>query len=290
MRSLTMSVLKNLGLGLLLSCILLGNASAVAPDPSERPLPEDPNLMQLSAWAWSNRANQSAATNVQQTHPAFKWTYPGDADLEPIPDGNRLITLEARDVGGETITSPPWASLHDIDTGRAHSVCLMPCTVTLNAQKDYLIAVRDAGRMPVFNIIQAGSSDSFTISMTPDFRNYFKKISQCWADHVASGKPDMDATPCARTPAMIPAGAERSGHCRVQFDVLETGWVANGRSLGCTDPVFASAALDVLNLWYYVPATQSGQALPTTGLVTKINFDILDSQGRRIDENGRVEQ
>lgn len=249
-------------------------------------------MMQLSAWAWSNRANQSAATKVQQTHPAFEWVYPGDADLEPISDGNRSIRLEAREAGGETILSRPWASIHNSDTGRAHSICLMPCTVNLNAEKDYLIAVRGAGRLPVFNMIQADtrSDRPFTAYMTPDFRDYFKKIGQCWADHVASGLPDTDATPCARTPALVPVGADRSGHCRLQFDVLETGWVANGRSLGCTDPVFEAPALKALNLWYYVPATQSGQTLPTTGLTTKIGFNVLDAQRLPPDENGRVGQ
>lgn len=291
-RVLNRYVLKTLGLGLLLVCLSRVSAFGVNPDPSERSVPENPAVMALSGWAFSNRANQSFETIVQQQLPAFGWVYPGDTDLNPIPDANHSIALELRESGSGKRLSGAWASLHDQETGRAHSVCLMPCSANINAGKDYMIAVRTAGRLPHIASIQTStlSDGPFTVYMGSDLRDYFMKIGQCWADHVASGRPDTDALPCARMPAIIPEGAEQSGHCRVQFDVLETGWVANGRSLGCTDPVFAAAALDVLNFWYYVPATQRGQTMPTTGLVTKINFNILDSQGRRIDENGRVAQ
>jgi hypothetical protein len=285
-----MRVLKVLGLGLLLFCASSGSAFAVNPDPSKRPVPDEPAMMAISGWAFANSARETMETRVQQQLPAFKWVYPGDADIVPLPDPNRTIKLDLRESGSKKTPSGAWASIHDQDTGQTHSVCAMPCKANVSAKTDYIIAIRAAGRLPILDIIKADrpSQKRFKASIGLDLRDYFEGIGQCWADHVASGKPDTKATACARMPAVIPVGADRFGHCRVQFDVLETGWVANGRSLGCTNPVFEAPSLDVLNIWYYVPATENGQTLSTTGLTTKISFDVLDAQRRRLDESGQV--
>jgi len=93
---------------------------------------------------------------------------------------------------------------------------------------------------------------------------------------------DLGLIPIVRARPVMPARAERSGHCNVTFDVNANGSTYNVHVLNCSQSLFARASIKAAGKWKYRPQTIAGKAVPRTGLRTMITFKLTDEHGRLI--------
>lgn len=262
--------------------IVLVGASSVA-SAEDRPVPKSAKYMRAYMTQIAKIGDAGIEAMVRRDLPKFRFVRSPAETYEPIFGANRTIELIARNVDGAV------GSVHDVDSGEILFGCDLPCSVDINGQSDYVIVMRKLGHLPDIRVIDPTYpvGEPFAQFMSDNMIEHGERIGQCWSDHETAGFPDLaEPTVCARLPPVMPAEADRSGHCTIQFDVLETGWVANERTVSCTQPLFAKASLSAIKMWYYVPKTQRGQTLRTTDFETKITFRLTDEFGVLIDESG----
>lgn len=212
------------------------------------------------------------------------------APLDPIPFASRSMKFVAVD---EMLNTPDraYVGLHDPLDGQMLASCQMPCDIKLDPNRDYVVSAAATGYTPdIIQISPRSLSDDrpVTIYMGHDHLAHIEKAITCYEDYVSAGKPDQDATLCSRFPPKMPGKAMRSGHCKMMFDVSETGWLINIRVLSCTDDVFRTASERSLEGWYYTPKTQRGQAVKQTNIESRVSFRLRDENGVLIDEDGRL--
>ena len=95
---------------------------------------------------------------------------------------------------------------------------------------------------------------------------------------------DQTFSPIYRQTPIMPARAERSGHCDVMFDVNADGATYNVRVVSCSQTLFARASTKAAYKWKYRPQTISGQAQDRRGVRTTITFNLIDEHGNLISE------
>ncbi|NNE57099.1 MAG: energy transducer TonB [Hellea sp.] len=95
---------------------------------------------------------------------------------------------------------------------------------------------------------------------------------------------DRDAQPLVRIPGQMPPKAEKSGHCRMRFDVGTDGAPFNIDAYSCTDRVFERESVKATSKFKYRPKIVEGVAVNMTGVETKITYRLLDDRGRIIPE------
>lgn len=95
---------------------------------------------------------------------------------------------------------------------------------------------------------------------------------------------DRDAQPLVRIPPIMPPRAEKSGHCRVRFDVSPEGQPFNVETTYCTQSLFSRASVKSVQKWKYNPKIVDGRAVSRSGVESKITFRLTDDRGRLIPE------
>ena len=95
---------------------------------------------------------------------------------------------------------------------------------------------------------------------------------------------DRDAQPLVRIPPIMPPRAERSGHCRVRFDVSPEGAPFNVIATYCTQKLFERASIKSVQKWKYNPKIVDGRTVSRSGVESKITFRLQDERGRLIPE------
>jgi len=95
---------------------------------------------------------------------------------------------------------------------------------------------------------------------------------------------DRDAQPLVRIPPIMPPRAEKSGHCRVRFDVSPEGAPFNVITTYCTSKVFDRASTKSVQKWKYNPKIVDGRPVSRTGVESKITFRLTDERGKIIPE------
>ncbi len=95
---------------------------------------------------------------------------------------------------------------------------------------------------------------------------------------------DRDAQPLVRIPPIMPPRAEKSGHCRVKFDVSPEGQPFNVVATFCTETLFKRASTKSVQKWKYNPKIVDGRATARKGVESKITFKLADERGRIIPE------
>ncbi len=95
---------------------------------------------------------------------------------------------------------------------------------------------------------------------------------------------DRDAQPLVRIPPIMPPRAEKSGHCRVRFDVSPEGQPFNVTATYCTQKLFERAATKSVQKWKYNPKIVDGRSVSRTGVESKITFRLTDERGKIIPE------
>lgn len=95
---------------------------------------------------------------------------------------------------------------------------------------------------------------------------------------------DRDAQPLFRIPPIMPPRAEKSGHCKVKFDVSPEGKPFNVIATYCTETWFRRSSIRSVEKWRYNPEIVEGVAVQRKGLETKVNFQLADEYGNIIPE------
>jgi len=98
---------------------------------------------------------------------------------------------------------------------------------------------------------------------------------------------DRQAQPLIRIPPIMSQGAlrsDKSGHCKLEFDVSAIGVPENIRVGYCTDDVFRETSIDSVEKWKYNPAIRNGEAVARKNVVTNIQYKILDACGNLLPE------
>ena len=95
---------------------------------------------------------------------------------------------------------------------------------------------------------------------------------------------DRDAQPLVRIPPIMPPRAEKSGHCKVKFDVSPEGAPFNVSATYCTQSLFERPSTKSVSKWKYNPKMLDGRAVSRTGVESKITFRLADERGKIIPE------
>ena len=95
---------------------------------------------------------------------------------------------------------------------------------------------------------------------------------------------DRDAQPLVRIPPVMPANAEKSGHCKLRFDVDIDGNPENIVTTFCTQRLFENASIESVAKWKYNPKYVKGRAIGRSGVETKVKFWFLDEKGNIVPE------
>lgn len=95
---------------------------------------------------------------------------------------------------------------------------------------------------------------------------------------------DRDAQPLVRIPPIMPPRAEKSGHCRVRFDVSPEGQPFNVVATYCTQSLFQRASTKSVQKWKYQPKIIDGRSVARSGVESKISFRLTDERGKIIPE------
>jgi len=95
---------------------------------------------------------------------------------------------------------------------------------------------------------------------------------------------DRDAQPLVRIPPIMPPRAEKSGHCKVRFDVSPEGAPFNVTTTYCTQSLFKRASVKSVQKWKYNPKIVDGRSVARSGVESKITFRLTDERGRILPE------
>jgi protein TonB len=95
---------------------------------------------------------------------------------------------------------------------------------------------------------------------------------------------DRDAQPLVRIPPIMPPRAEKSGHCRVRFDVSPEGAPFNVVTTYCTQKLFERATIKSVQKWKYNPKIVDGRSVARKGVENKVTYRLTDERGKIIPE------
>ena len=95
---------------------------------------------------------------------------------------------------------------------------------------------------------------------------------------------DRDAQPLVRIPPIMPPRAEKSGHCRVRFDVSPEGAPFNVTTTYCTQSLFSRATVKSVQKWKYNPKVVDGRNVARKGVENKVTYRLTDERGKIIPE------
>jgi len=95
---------------------------------------------------------------------------------------------------------------------------------------------------------------------------------------------DRDAQPLVRIPPIMPPRAEKSGHCRVRFDVSPEGAPFNVVATYCTQSLFERATIKSVQKWKYNPKIVDGRSVARKGVENKVTYRLTDERGKIIPE------
>lgn len=191
---------------------------------------------------------------------------------------NRPIEIKTEPVGAI-------ATLHDISTGEPLEVCETPCSLHVNQVSEYLLVIYKLSHEPVIFPIAYGD-DVGNVWLGADYMEIERKHFTCRLEFMAREKTDSDAEVCLRTPPIMPANAQKSGHCKVAFDVSKEGRPENIKTTYCTEEHFSAPSIQSVHWWFYHPKVERGSAVQRPGVGTTIRYRLTDESGVNIPESG----
>jgi len=95
---------------------------------------------------------------------------------------------------------------------------------------------------------------------------------------------DANVQPILRIPPNMPPRANRSGHCRVKFDVSAEGAPYNVQTTYCSQSLFERATIKSVQRWKFKPKISGGLPVPMSGLRNKVTYRLTDERGKLIPE------
>lgn len=95
---------------------------------------------------------------------------------------------------------------------------------------------------------------------------------------------DRDPQPLVRISPIMPPRADRSGHCRVRFDVSAEGAPFNVQATYCTQSLFERATIKSVQKWKFNPKIVNGRSVAMRGVENKVSYRLTDERGKLIPE------
>ena len=95
---------------------------------------------------------------------------------------------------------------------------------------------------------------------------------------------DRDPQPLVRIAPVMPPRAEKSGHCRVRFNVSAEGTPFDVQATYCTQSLFERATIKSVQRWKFNPKIVNGRAVAMTGVENKVRYRLTDERGKLIPE------
>jgi len=95
---------------------------------------------------------------------------------------------------------------------------------------------------------------------------------------------DGDPQPLVRIAPIMPPRAEKSGHCRVRFNVSAEGAPYDVVATYCTQSLFERATIKSVQRWKFKPKVVNGRNVAMVGLENKVTYQLSDERGRLIPE------
>ena len=95
---------------------------------------------------------------------------------------------------------------------------------------------------------------------------------------------DGDPQPIFRGTPLMPARAERSGHCNVRFDVSAKGAPFNVQTIFCTQKIFERSTIKSVQKWKFKPRILNGHPVSMSGLKNRVTYRLTDERGQIIPE------
>jgi len=95
---------------------------------------------------------------------------------------------------------------------------------------------------------------------------------------------DRDAAPTVRIAPIMPPRADKSGHCRVRFDVSAEGAPFNVQATYCTQSLFERATIKSVQRWKFNPKIVNGRPVAMRGVENKVSYRLKDERGNIIPE------
>jgi len=95
---------------------------------------------------------------------------------------------------------------------------------------------------------------------------------------------DQNVQPILRTPPQMPPRADRSGHCKVEFDVTAEGQPMNVRTSYCTQSLYSRPTIKSVQRWKFNPRIENGRPVGRKGLSNVVRFNLMDERGNLIPE------
>ncbi len=96
--------------------------------------------------------------------------------------------------------------------------------------------------------------------------------------------PDRNAQPVLRITPPMPQRAEKSGHCKMRFNVNAQGAPYNVRAVYCSQSLFERNSIKATQKFKYRPKILNGVPMDMTGVETTILYKLADGNGRVIPE------
>lgn len=226
---------------------------------------------------------------VRETHADFKFSSAVPLPLDPIPFADRTFRFES-DFDDEGA----YVAVHEPQGGAIVATCQMPCDITLDKSRDYVVSAATRGSKPYLMGFSPATWEAaktrYPIYFGMNFVAHMERAKACYEAHIEAGRPDQEAVACVRVPPTMPETATRSGHCKMMFDVAETGWPSNVRAISCTEEQYRRPAVGSVKWWYYTPKTQRGQFVTQTNVESTVSFRLTNMDGQIIGEDGRAKE
>ncbi len=95
---------------------------------------------------------------------------------------------------------------------------------------------------------------------------------------------DKDEQPILRFEPVMPPRAQRSGHCKVRFNLTAQGQPYDVVTTYCSQAIFKRPTIKAVQKWQYNPKILDGVAVSRHGVETFVRFNLLDERGFLIPE------
>lgn len=187
------------------------------------------------------------------------------------------------------VTEPAGAS---VSYNGAQLCSKTPCDFSLNKVLPKVLIIEHQSYKPyTISLSPLGdgwdaiSKNTFKLEPFVDPEDVSRALEACNLEREKGGIIDnVDAQPCYRVPPIMPPRAERSGHCKMVFDISRAGKPLNIRAKSCTGKVFAKPSIAAIEHWVYLPAKENGVFVVRTGVESKMSFKLTNELGTLIPE------
>ena len=142
--------------------------------------------------------------------------------------------------------------------------------------------VQAAPAPPMIERQQARKSTERMVPLEGAIPDFAPKIDR---SHFKIQVSDRDTQPLVRIPPIIPPRADKSGHCRLRYDVSPEGVPFNVTTTKCTESIFEGASIKSVKKWKYNPKIVNGRAVVRSGVESKVSFRLMDEYGHILPES-----